>query len=110
VLIRKGQTLLVVKWQEQLKEIHHSPLATIDTELDRHLLADIGLSRFVVEYAEAGENPGAADIDPPCRDAYDYEAELAKESWLLFRTVLSIETGVLALGVIFALVAVHLLP
>lgn len=55
-----------------------------------------------------GSTDGACDwtstnADPPCRADYYDQAELAKEGWRIFKTLLGVEAGVLTLVVIFAL-------
>jgi hypothetical protein len=46
----------------------------------------------------------ATDADPPCRAPYYDQAQLAREGWRIFKTLLSIEAGILTLAVLFALV------
>ena len=45
----------------------------------------------------------SANTEPPCRADYYDQAELAKEGWRIFKTLLGVEAGVLTLVVIFAL-------
>jgi hypothetical protein len=49
----------------------------------------------------------AAHADPPCRAGYHDRDDLAKEGWRIYKALLGIEAGILALVVLFALVTIH---
>ena len=46
------------------------------------------------------------NADPPCRVADYDQADLAKDGWQIFKTLLGIEAGILTLVVLFALVTI----
>jgi hypothetical protein len=47
------------------------------------------------------------DADPPCRQPVYHHAKAVEEGWLIFKTLLGIEAGILTLVVLFALAKVH---
>jgi hypothetical protein len=47
------------------------------------------------------------DADPPCREpAYD-QVKAVEEGWRVFKALLGVEAGILALVVLFAITQVH---